>query len=554
MRVLLEGSKYNIEELKEVFDDPKFYTQDGLSGTVNSVGYYHSFVNNTLIYMLPKVFLGSDGMILGCTPEELFRKDMNRSFKHSGENLWTRQLLVYFYNSLAEFRSRYKNSGIIENSETFELNTNLGVSEYSYMDLLLSFINFYKKNKNTILYHHIEYTSNIASRSKWDKTIRKSIPILSNNVPIYLHIKNKSKTINDEEELLCYYFSILNHFKKEHNLPIVIDKSYKTLTGPKFKKLEDKGLSQLRKIKHRYFSDTLKRMYKLCELYFSKTDKSSKLKKREEFISARNYNIVFEDMIDKIFSTDIYNDKTVDDITLDKLKHNADGKIIDHIYDYKSLIDNTNIFYIGDSKYYKPTHQAGRLSIYKQFTYAKNVIQFNIDLLNRSKSYENVRYRDSITEGYNISPNFFIYGFIDDMKNFDEPLLKSTGTPQHSYHFEDRLFDRDSLFVIHYRINFLYVLKAYTSVNHFVIKQFRASTKDKFRNEFVSFFNSSLECPFKLYEKEFSKRDLNSFISDNFRALNGKCITINDTTLLLAEHIDYKLESLRAGFEPKILS
>lgn len=49
-------------------------------------------------------------------------------------------------------------------------------------------------------------------------------------------------------------------------------------------------------------ADTLKKTYVLCELYFSKTDTSNTKNKKEDFISVRNYNIVFEDMIDKLFS------------------------------------------------------------------------------------------------------------------------------------------------------------------------------------------------------------------------------------------------------------
>ena len=33
------------------------------------------------------------------------------------------------------------------------------------------------------------------------------------------------------------------------------------------------------------------------------------------------------------------------------------------------------IFYIGDSKYYKYRTPMGKEAVYKQFTYAKNVIQ-----------------------------------------------------------------------------------------------------------------------------------------------------------------------------------
>ena len=276
---------------------------------------------------------------------------------------------------MTEFRKRFNQTAIIHNTETFELNTNLGDKEYSFLDLLLSFVNFYKKNKQQILFKHIEFVSNQAKKPKWEKTIRKSLPIVTNGkAPIYVEITNKKKIINTEEELLTYFFSILNHLNKEHKLNLKIDKSFNFITGKQFENLCRNGSVKLRKIKHRYFNDTLKRMYVLCEMYFAQFDKSSSKRKREDFLAISNYNLVFEDMVDKLFS-DKLNTLEVDGVTIDKLKNNDDGKIIDHIYDYKSLIDTSNIFYIGDSKYYKSDSKVGKVSKYKQFTYAKNVIQ-----------------------------------------------------------------------------------------------------------------------------------------------------------------------------------
>jgi len=535
MKILIEGEKYSLDSLKKVFDDPKFFIQEGMFGTINCVGYYHSFIKNELIYILPKVFI-KDEKAFNFSPQQLFDLDLKASFKHDDDYIWVRQLLIYFYNSLAEFRNRYRNTIIVETSKSFELNSNLGLKEYSYLDLVLSFVNFYKRNKNTILYHHIEFISNQAKKAKWDKTIRTSLPILiSNNSPLYIDIRNKQKKVNDEEELLTYFFSILNHFKIEHDLPVSIDKSYKLITGSQFEKLQRTGLTKLRKIKHRYFADTLKRMYQLCELYFSKTDVSSPKRKNEEFISVRNYNIVFEDMIDKLFTDKIY-DKSVNNISIEKLKNNNDGKIIDHIFEHTSIIDTDNIFYIGDSKYYKSDSIAGKLSTYKQFTYAKNVIQFNIDLLNKNKAYENIRYRDDLTEGYNISPNFFIYGYLNDENNFDEPLLKKYKTVKKSFHFEDRVFDRDTLFVLQYRINFLFVLKSYTTINLNKIHSFRNDTKNHFRNQFLKYFNSVDNSGFEFYEQDFENDQLNEFVNKNFRLLNGKAIKTKENTLLVAIH------------------
>jgi hypothetical protein len=543
MKILIENEIYPIELLQEVFDDPKFYKQNGLDGTITSVGYYHSFDKNTLVFMLPKVFMKEkDKTVFGCTKKELIDLILNESIKHKTKYNWVRRLSVHFYNSLNEFRKRYDDTSIIHNNETFELNTNLKFKEYSYLDLILSFVNFYKKSKNHILYKHIEYNSNQAKKPKWEKTITKSLPILtSNNSPIYVSIRNKKKTINAEEELLTYFFSILENFNQDHKLNLRIDKSFKILKGNSFKSLQANGLTKLRKIKYRYFSDTLKRMYALCEIYFFQTDKSSSKRKREDFLSVNNYNLVFEDMVDKLFSDEL-NNTQVNDVSLKDLKKNDDGKIIDHIYDYQSIIDTSNIFYIGDSKYYKSNSEAGKLSKYKQFTYAKNVIQFNIDLLNEDKDKpykKGIKYRDEITEGYNITPNFFIYGYIEDENNFEEHLIeKKTELPIKSYHFKERLFDRDTLFVHQYKINFLYVLKAYTCFNSTNTQEFRKEVKIGFRKHFIDFFNNSKSCEFDFFKCKFKTEEYKAIVTDNFKTLNGKCYINVENELILAKHVD----------------
>ena len=542
MKVLIEGEKYPVSDLETILDDSKFYIQKGIEGVINSVGYYHSFDKNELVYFLPKVFMKDDcgNTVFGISKDDLFNFQANETFKLKEEYRWIRQLLIYFYNSLKEYKRRYSDNIIIETSHSFELNTTLGNNEYTYLDLLLSFVNFYKKNKTTILFKHIEFKSNQAKKPKWEKTFRKSLPFLdSSNTPFYPEIRNKKKIINSEEELIIYFFSILNRFNNEHELHLKIDPSYTLIKGSAFENLQKSGLSKLRKIKHRYFSDILKRMYSLCEIYFQQTDTSSYKRKKEEFISVKNYNIVFEDMVDKLFSDKLDEKKEIDHekISLDDLKYNNDGKIIDHIYEGQSLIDTSNIFYIGDSKYYKSNSEAGNLSKYKQFTYAKNVIQFNIDLLNDGKVYKkNIRYRDEITEGYNLTPNFFIYGYIENVNDFDETnLTRKKEFPIKSFHFDDRLFDRDTLFVHQYKINFLYVLKSYSTFNESRIKEFRHKTKKDFRKQFVDFFNDSSKSGFQIYELEIVKKKAGAIVNNNFKLLNGKCFYTSDNKLLIAK-------------------
>ena len=539
MKILIEGEAYPLLLLEEILEDASFYTQDNSKGTITTVGYYYSSEKKSLVYMLPKVFMRENGnTVFDIDVLELANIDSNDTFKHDDKYQWVRQLLVYFYNSLKEFRSRRNDSKLLHKSDQTLLNSNIAEQEYTYLDLLLTFVNFYKKNKNPILHRHIQSISKTAKRTNWPKTIRKQLPLIdSAGQPIYHQFLNKSKAVNRQEELLVYFFSILEHFNQEHSLNITIDKSYSLIRGKAFETLKNNGLSKLRKIKYIYFSDIYKKMYRLCELYFTKNDLGSKSSISQEFITIDNYNIVFEDMVDKLFSdriTDSISLENKEGISLKKLKNHPDGKTIDHIYSDKSLIDNSNIFYIGDSKYYKSMNSAEKSSKFKQFTYAKNVIQFHIDVLNqKSKLSDGLRYRDDITEGYNISPNFFIYGYIDNYRVFEEPQLEVKGNkPTKSAHFPERLFDRDTLFIHEYKLNFLYVLKSYTSNNESSIKEFRSETKKHFREKFVQFFNSPSNSGFFVIEEEFEdQEELKAYVDTNFKNLNGRCISVGNTLL-----------------------
>lgn len=195
MKILIEGEKYPIAQLEEIFDDPKFYRQDEQDGIILSVGYYHSFKNKELVYMLPKVFMKTGQQtIFGIPKDQLFDLNNSLTFKHKQEFNWIRQITVYFYNSLLEFRRRNTTSNLIQNNQSASLNTNLGEQEYSYLDLLLTFVNFYKKNKNNILYKQIEFKSRQVKKTKWEKTIRKSLPLLTaKKQPVYTIYRNKKK-------------------------------------------------------------------------------------------------------------------------------------------------------------------------------------------------------------------------------------------------------------------------------------------------------------------------------------------------------------------------
>ncbi len=542
MKILIEGEKYRISLLKNLFDDTKFYRQNGEEGIISAVGYYHSYISKDIVYLLPKVFMKDTNVsIFGISTHDLIDLDLV-SIKHKNEYHWIRKLSIYFYQSLIEFKRRHPSSSLLESSLPHKLGSINGRFEYSYLDLVLSFVNLYKKNKEKILFKHIESYSNFSKKVNWNKTIRKTTPIIKDDIKVIYYIFNNNKKIKDvQESLFIYFFSILYYFNEEHDLNIKIDPSYNIIKGAKFIALQANGLRKLKKIRYKYFDDSLTKMYKLCELYFSLTDKSSLKKRSSEFISVGNYDIIFEDMVDKLFSDNLMDKKTNEGHSLNSLKYHDDGKVIDHIFDYKSIIDDSNIFYIGDSKYYKSGKTAGRLSKFKQFTYAKNVIQYNVDLLNKEPQevYKpNIRYRDSLTEGYNVTPNFFVYGYIDNFSDFENAKFDSSGEVVFSYQWKHRLFDRDSLYLHQYRINFLYVLKSYAQFNKDKIKSFREVTKSQIRSNFINYFSDPHKSKFIFYE--YKKDNYTEYIKNNFRELLGKSYITIDNRLVIALHKDDK--------------
>jgi hypothetical protein len=538
MRIFIEGESYSLDILKPIFGD-KFYMPNGVNGIIDNVGYYHS-IDNEVIYLLPKVFIDTEGLILNKYPKDLFAENSIDTVIESQDELnWLKRFLIIFYKGLIEYRIRYKNS-IQSKGDVLQLSSSLGDNEYSFLDIVLSFVNFHKKNKNTILFIHKKQISAKHKKVNWGKTVRKSNPfVTTEGIPIYSELNVKKKYIDTEEELLCMFYSVLNHLKTEYNFSIQIDESYTIAKGSAFDKLAVNAPKILKKIRYKYFSDTLVKMYKLLELYFSKSNKVSIQNKNEDFIMVKYYHLIFEDMIDKLITSKIDTKETSKGVSLKKLKENKDGKIIDHLFEYDSLIDrDESIFYIGDSKYYKTNNEVQENSIYKQFTYAKNVIQFNIDLLNEDKKINNnIRYRDKVTEGYNITPNFFIQGIIPSNFNFDEDnlILDSKKGIKHSYHFKERIFDRDSLFVNHYLINFLFVLKSYTNKSTFEIQQYREDIHKKFRSNFLSYLKN--QRLFKFYQSEFdSPASLSEFVDKEFRNLTGRTYVSksNDKRLILA--------------------
>lgn len=469
---------------------------------VQCVGYFYSMEKGDSVFILPKVFIKEkDGAPLAFgryKPEDIIHikegetEGEVKRLIENGDNGIVFELSVWIYRAIAQFVNRRGSENIVNDIVIQNPVSANGEKSQTLLDTILQLLDFHKKHRNLFTYISIVNSSG-NNKIHWAKTISKTQPIVKDNNPYYIEFKNKSKVFNFDEELIVLFYSTLAYLSDTYNFRIKSDVQYKLLPPHKIKDLivYEGGTRLLKRIRRKYFTDELVSLWKLLYAFFEKAEQIESHKCHEDRLLVKNFNLVFEDMIDFLIGSKVGGDVPSD------LKNQADGKIVDHIYKDSSLIDNNDIYYVGDSKYYSDDSEVGKNSIYKQFTYAKNVIQYNINLLHnwapQDHSKESpLRYRDEQTEGYNITPNFFIRGEVDtDNITYKETIESRKDAILLNRHFLNRLFDRDTLILKEYNINFLYVLSTYAI--HIESNSRRDRLRAMFRNDLIDSLNKSYD-------------------------------------------------------------
>lgn len=527
MKILFEDYPYSSKDVSFLADIAPIELNDGRI-KLPYVGYYYDADSSETIFILPKVFMVKEKGEKGekafgrYTPEQLLNLSEENELLTAADNAFLFNLSAWLYQAIALFNERNTDNEITSQRSLAGVVGNRGEGEATMLDHVLALLRFNKTHQSLFTYIATIMHSG-KHKVHWTKTIRTTSPILKGNKPYYLDCKTKEKTINYDEELICLFYSTLDylrhsyHFVVKHNLNFEMEKPHRIAAMIE----SGKGTRRLRGMRGKYFTDELVQLWHLLYAFYERAEEVAQKKLQSERLLVRNFNIIFEDMIDCL----------IGELSLPKgLKEQKDGKIVDHIYRDKSLVDQGDIYFIGDSKYYKEGNSIGENSRYKQFTYAKNVIQYHIDLFNR-KDDTALRYRDELTEGYNPTPNFFIRGVVDSkgLSYHDSQLKQDEKGRYFNYHFENRLFDRDTLLVLTYDINFLYVLSAYvqsrgysTSVDRFLRGKFRQDILEAYQNEYDFYV---------LEPKDISKEE---FVERNFKKLIGKIYQTKDEKLILA--------------------
>ena len=523
MRILVEEYQYDVATVKDIL-----YGIDALENlegkvSVHYVGYYycaHRAVRDC-VFILPKVLLkdvGGKELVFGkYRPEDMLHPDSNKDLERT-ERDFLYKFAVWIYRAIIVYKNGKGNdTSIVYHTKIAQIGRGSRRLSNTYLDILLQLLQFRRDNRSFFLFI-VKNIHSGCNKINWTRTISRSQAIVQDSVPIYLRPVNKKRQVNFDEELLVIFYSILHYISETYGFPDEADCMFPLITGGRFLTyLNGYGCTRLRQIKYKYFSDKALELWNLCYAFFDEARQVQVSTEKKEYLLVKSFYIVFEAIIDELIGDNPLPDGMQ--------KRQDDGKIVDHLYTAKSLIEGKQsaTYYIGDSKYYKMGHSLGSESVYKQYTYAKNVIQFNINLWNNEQvPSSGIRLRDDVTEGYDIIPNFFISAKMDENFDYTNDGIAQTDrkTKRHpSFQFKNRLFDRDTLLLFHYDVNFLYVLSLYARNNAVQKSAWKTKIRDRFRSEIQDW----LQQDYDFYAMS-ARRGVNAeaYFKANFQEVLGK--------------------------------
>ena len=518
MRLLIEEYQYNAPDVKASLSGLDVLENIDHLVSVNYVGYFYNPAIRDCVFILPKVLMNQENLVFGrLKPEEIIDFD-NANGVSPVERNFIYEFAVWIYRAITVFNKSKRGNDIVYHRQVTQMGGNKRHKSQTFLDVLLSLVRFNRENQDFFMFTMKNLRSGL-NKINWTRTIAHSAAIVQDGSPVYISPVNKKRQINFDEELLVIFFSTLNYISETYGFPVSITLGFELIRGKRFEQfLDGQGKVRLRQIKYKYFSDKALQIWDLCYAFFDKAYQIRINAEQKEYLLVKNFNIVFEAIIDELIG-----DRNIPV----GLKEQYDGKRVDHMYSWQGLIENDEkpIYYIGDSKYYKLGNDVGKESVYKQYTYARNVIQWNLDLfMDGKQKSSDVNLRDDVTEGYNVIPNFFISAKMDSGLSYADRVDETER--RHPYfvsrQFENRLFDRDTLLVFHYDVNFLYVVSLYARDNAGQKVAWRNKVRDIFREKIQEILGKQ----YQFYAmRQHPGVDGVKYIREHFKQLLGKVYT-----------------------------
>lgn len=537
MRIIFEDYFYDSHLIEGLLPrDLLSWSADEERAKTTYVGYHFSNTIDEPVFILPKVFIDANWKPFG--KEELVKEELLNGIDIDNilgkeDALTISRLSFWLYQAINKYAEKNPKTTILRSANIQEIKS---VGDYSCSTLIevIQSLRCFNHDHQNLFTFIVNQNRSGVHNIDWNKTITKVKPLIQDARPIYWDFINKKKNINFDEEIIVLFYSVMEYLKGKYYFDEPVNFNFNLLSVDQVQDLIDyeTGTIYLDKIRHKYFTDKLVQLWQLLYVFFEKEQQIASKGYHEEDVLATSFNNVFEDMIDQLIGS---ND-------LAAVKKNKDGKIIDHLYRDDSLINNGQVYYIADSKYYKESSDLGENSVYKQFTYARNIIQHNLNIFQKDSDDEHYlpAMRDELTEGYNIVPNFFIRASavgIDGVYDYEKSYLENEFEKDYgktvtdeitreqienklvNYHFANRLFDRDTLVLQTYNINFLYVLAKYVEGGDEIVK---AAIRKQFRLDLIQRFDALYNF-YKLSPKD-DTSSLEELVDKHFRILNGRVI------------------------------
>ena len=524
MRILIEEYQYDVADVRDVLQGMDALENVEGKVSVHYVGYFYNVSLGDCVFILPKVLLrdveGKELAFGKYAPESIVKPEGQEKLSKE-ERDFLYGFAVWIYRAIVVYKNDKTNdTTIVYQKKIAQAGRGSRRQSNTFLDILLALIQFNKDNRSFFFFVlknlHAGY-----NKINWTRTIGTTTAIVQDGSAVYLNPVNKKRTINFDEELLIIFFSILNYISDTYGFPKDINCNFDLIQGKQFEKYKKGyGRTRLQQIKYKYFSDKALQLWQLCYAFFDESRQVFVNTEQKEYLLVKSFHIVFEAIIDVLIGDNPLPDGME--------KRQDDGKIVDHLYTAKSLIEGGtgNTYYIGDSKYYKMGNELGKESVDKQYTDARNVIQWNLDIFNNGKeTTSGVKLRDEETEGYNIIPNFFISATMDEQFRYDKDGIKETDRKNNRYmskQFKNRLYDRDTLLLFHYDVNFLFVLSMYGRNREGEKRDWKKRIREKFRGEIQDW----LQKDFDFYAmKARPNVDSKEYIMTHFKQVLGKIYT-----------------------------
>lgn len=390
------------------------------------------------------------------------------------------QLSVSVSRAIGVYKKRAtekNNKTVLSEQAISNIRAELNGRPQSFLDILDSLEKFSKENQDFFMFLSQE-SHNPNKRINWAKTIQNTSPVFQHKRPLYFNPITTKKEVDFDEELLVLFNSILDFINKTFQYNCPVNEGYDLIQGAQFiHYLNGLGHRRLQQIRYKYYTDKALTLWKLCDEFFIHSEASSDIIK-EEFILAKGFHKVFEGIMDHLIGDQRYA----------KYKKLRDGKVIDHLYCDKSLINRScDLLYIADSKYYAIDATIGIESRTKQFTYAAGIQNEWIDK-------PSFRFMDADTRGYDIIPNYLVSAKIPEsrkkrMSTLFEPDENFNSERVHMSHVDNTLFSGTTKYIFKFSVDFKYVVDLYGRNNENEIETFKDKAHKIARESAISFYD-----------------------------------------------------------------